>query len=103
MSHNQIKESYENIVIGSGFGGAMTAYALSQAGKEVLVVDRGVWVRRDQTCWDEKALHLNDPPLYQGKSPYHVDQKQGKIEQVWPYDTIGGMSTFYGGGFYPSA
>ncbi|MBF0104203.1 MAG: GMC family oxidoreductase [Deltaproteobacteria bacterium] len=92
-----LKNSYENIVIGSGFGGGMVAYALSKAGQETLVVDRGVWVRRDETCWDEKALHLDTPPLYQGKIPFNVDQKRGGLMATYPYETVGGMSTFYGG------
>ena len=90
-----IKSSYEYVIIGSGFGGAFTAYTLAKAGKEVCIIERGVWVKRDDTCWDEYALHLQKKPLYQGKTPYLVDQ-QGKFEIDWPYDTVGGMSTFYG-------
>jgi len=90
-----IKSSYEYIIIGSGFGGSFPAYQLAKAGKEVLVIERGVWVKRDETCWDEYALHLQEKPLYQGHTPYIVDQ-QGKPEHDWPYDTVGGMSTFYG-------
>jgi choline dehydrogenase-like flavoprotein len=90
-----IKSSYEYIIIGSGFGGSFPAYELAKAGKEVCIIERGVWVKRDDTCWDEFALHLQEKPLYQGHTPYLVDQA-GKIEADWPYDTVGGMSTFYG-------
>ncbi len=91
-----VKDSYDNIIIGSGFGGAFSALKLARAGHEVLVVDRGVWVERDESCWDEQRLHLDDPPLYQGRSPIEVDQRDGRLEQDWPYDTVGGMATFYG-------
>jgi len=90
----KIKKSYDFVIIGSGFGGAFAAYNLSKAGKEVLVVDRGVWVKRDDSCWDEIRLHINDP-LYRGQTPVMINQKK-KIEIDWPDDTIGGMSTFYG-------
>lgn len=92
----KIKKSYEYIVIGSGFGGSPIAYKLAKAGKEVLVVERGQWVKRDDTCWDENILHLNSHPLYRGHTPFNVDQKKGKIQVEWPDDTVGGMSTLYG-------
>lgn len=98
MTHNKMKlnNSYEYIIIGSGFGGAFAAYNLARAGKEVLVVERGAWVKRDETCSDEYALHLAERPLYQGQTPYYIDQKAGKKKVEYPYDTVGGMSTFYG-------
>ncbi len=90
-----IKSSYEYVIIGSGFGGSFAAYALAKAGKQVIVIERGVWAKRDDTCWDEYALHLQQKPLYRGHTPYAVDQ-HGTIEYDWPDDTVGGMSTFYG-------
>ncbi|MFH0976204.1 MAG: GMC family oxidoreductase [Spirochaetota bacterium] len=90
-----LKKRYEYIIIGSGFGGAFTAYNLAKAGKEVLIVDRGRTVKRDDSCWDETKLHVKDP-LYRGETPFYADQKYGSIEEMWPDDTVGGMSTFYG-------
>ncbi len=91
----KIKKSYEYVIVGSGFGGAFAAYNLAKAGRDVLVVERGVWVSRDDSCWDEVKLHLKDP-MYRGKTPVLIDQKGKKIEEYWPDDTVGGMSTFYG-------
>ncbi|MBN2042086.1 MAG: GMC family oxidoreductase [Spirochaetes bacterium] len=89
------KKNYEYIIIGSGFGGAMAAYTLAQAGKEVLIIDRGKWVVRDDSCWDEVRLHVKNP-MYRGETPLYVDQKRGQIEEMWTDDTVGGMSTLYG-------
>ncbi len=90
-----LNNSYEYIIIGSGFGGAFAAYNLAKAGKEVLIVERGKWVQRDDSCWDEERLHLKDP-MYRGKTSFFVDQKRGKIEEDYTDDTVGGMSTLYG-------
>jgi len=91
----KLKKSYEYIIIGSGFGGASAAYNLSKAGKEVLIIEKGKWVTRDDSCWDEEKLHLRDH-LYRGETPFFVDQKKGQFEEEWTDDTVGGMSTLYG-------
>ncbi len=91
----KLKKNYEYIIIGSGFGGSFSAYNLAKAGKEVLIVDRGTFVRRDDSCWDETRLHIRDP-LYRGETPFYADQKNGKIEEMWTDDTVGGQSTLYG-------
>ncbi|MDQ3137622.1 MAG: FAD-dependent monooxygenase, partial [Gemmatimonadota bacterium] len=36
--------SYDAIVVGSGFGGAMAAHVLVDAGWSVLMLERGDWV-----------------------------------------------------------
>ncbi len=72
------------------------AYQLAKAGKEVLVVERGVWPARDESCWDEDILHPPDP-LYQGHTPILADQNGGSVDEMWPEDMVGGMSPMYGG------
>ncbi len=89
------KKSCEFLIIGSGFGGAFAAHTLAQAGRDVCVVERGKWVVRDESCWDEVRLHLENP-LYRGHAPVLINQKEGKLDEYWPDDTVGGMSTFYG-------
>jgi len=91
----KIKKSYDYIIIGSGFGGSMTAKNLVEKGKSVLLIERGKWPIRDDSCWDENKLHLKDH-LYRSKTPFLVDQKKGKIKEMWADDTVGGMSTLYG-------
>ena len=44
-NENQIKEFYENIVIGSGPGGSITANELNKAKKDVLLLEKGNWFK----------------------------------------------------------
>lgn len=88
-------KAYEYVIIGSGFGGTFAALELAKAGKEVLVLERGVWAERDDSCWDEDKLHF-PTPRYRGHTPSVVDQWDGSLEEIWPDDTVGGMSTLYG-------
>jgi choline dehydrogenase-like flavoprotein len=90
----------EFVIVGSGFGGAFSAHRLARAGRDVLVIERGAWPVRDDSCWDEVRLHLEDP-MYRGPTPFEVDQSgKGKVEEVWPDETVGGQSVFYGAAAY---
>lgn len=43
MGGEVMKNIYDTIVIGSGFGGATSAYHLSKAGEKVMLLERGPW------------------------------------------------------------
>ena len=40
---NKIQESYDYVIIGSGFGGSVSALRLSEKGYKVLVIEKGKW------------------------------------------------------------
>ncbi len=40
---NKIQETYDYIIIGSGFGGSVSALRLSEKGYKVLVIEKGKW------------------------------------------------------------
>ena len=87
---------FDAVVVGSGFGGATTAYALSRAGLNVLLVERGGWPHRDETDWNGRAILLDG--RYRGQSPLLV--KQGMQEtavETFPAEVVGGNSIFFGG------
>ncbi|HEX2657465.1 MAG TPA: FAD-dependent oxidoreductase, partial [Polyangia bacterium] len=89
---------FDVLIVGSGFGGATTAYTLSRAGLNVLLVERGGWVHRDETDWNGRAILLDG--RYKGDAPLHVRQSANPKrppEQVFPNEVVGGNSIFFGG------
>lgn len=90
-----MKHHYDAIVIGSGFGGTMTARQLVAAGMKVLMIERGQWVRRGAHNWGPRSS-LDLTPHYDASSPYHVI-KGGNKPQMGVYACVGGPSVFYGG------
>ena len=85
--------SYDAIVIGSGFGGAMAARALVRAGRRVLLLERGGWVARSADNWaQENVGELTGH--YSREAPYR--QLRGGRD-LGAYFCVGGPSVFYGG------
>ena len=90
--------SWDAIVIGSGFGGAMAAYALVTAGLRVVMLERGSWVSRGPENWGARGAGLVTPH-YSLESPYDVvSGKRRYIAGSW--QCVGGQSVFYGGASY---
>ncbi len=89
-------KSYDAIVIGSGFGGAATAYSLSKAGMKTLMLERGNWAKRDDLDWDQREVLIRN--RYESNSPHLVKQYgEEHFKEVSPKEVVGGMSVFYGG------
>ena len=89
---------FDALIVGSGFGGAAAAYTLSRAGLNVLLVERGGWVHRDETDWNGRAILLEG--RYKGDAPLHVRQSADPArppEEVFPNEVVGGNSIFFGG------
>ena len=91
----QRERTYDVIVIGSGFGGSMAAYALMAAGRRVLMLERGGWVARTPANWAPEGVgELTEH--YATETPYRVEQEAGP-KHVGAYFCVGGPSVFYGG------
>ncbi|MCZ6760913.1 MAG: GMC family oxidoreductase [Gemmatimonadetes bacterium] len=84
---------WDAVVIGTGFGGSMTAYKLVNAGLSVLMLERGDWVVRDESSWDSRAILIDQK--YKSATPYETNHWIGK-KLVYPNDVVGGSSVFYG-------
>ena len=65
---------YDYIIIGSGAGGSAAAYKLTQAGKQVLLIEKGKELPKDGSTLDfEKVINAG---IFKSKEPWL--NKQGK-------------------------
>ena len=87
--------TWDAIIIGSGFGGAMAAYALVRGGQRVLMLERGGWVARGPDNWGPRSVGLISPS-YSMKAPYLVTA-DGRRQTAGLWQCVGGQSVFYGG------
>lgn len=87
-------EHFDAIIIGSGFGGMMTAHALVKAGWKVLMLERGGWVPRSPANWGRDAS-VDLTPYYTMETPLRV-LKGGNKKTMGLYSCVGGPSVFYG-------
>jgi choline dehydrogenase-like flavoprotein len=88
-------DSFDAIIIGSGFGGTMVAHELVRAGLKVLMLERGGWVRRGLHNWGPKGS-VDLTPYYSLESPIRVENG-GPPRTVGTYACVGGPSVFFGG------
>src|SRR6185503_21062224 len=73
-------DAFDAIVVGSGFGGAVTACRLAERGRRVLVLERGRWwdpseyprAPEDDWVWDQKR-----PERYNGWLDLRLFPKMG--------------------------
>ncbi len=88
-------QKYDAIIIGTGFGGAMTAYRLSKSGLKVLMLERGKDIKRMPENWNgEQALGFTNH--YNFDWPFHV-VAGGNNPIMGSNIAVGGQSVFYGG------
>ena len=52
-------EHYDVVVIGSGAGGGTLTYALANAGKRVLLLERGDFLPREMDNWDPEPVFIH--------------------------------------------
>ncbi len=95
MKWPNTKQMYDTIIVGSGFGGSMAAHPLVNAGKKVLMLERGGWVERGPENWTMKGS-LELTPNYDKSTPLKV-VKGGHKKVMGLYACVGGPSLFYGG------
>lgn len=86
--------TWDAVIVGSGFGGAMAAHRLIEAGARVLMIERGDWVPRGDAAWrPEASLELT--PSYARDIPYRCD-RNGHGPIIGGYACVGGPSVYYG-------
>jgi len=88
-------DSFDAVIIGSGFGGSMVARRFVESGWRVAMIERGDWVQRGEHNWGPRgSLMLTDH--YSMDAPFLVHQTEGTGESG-QYECVGGPSVFYGG------
>lgn len=84
--------SYDVIIIGSGAGGATAARRLAEAGKKVLVLERGERVPREDANWSAREVFGNG--RYVSEDSW-LDSR-GKTFAPQVHYNAGGATKFYG-------
>jgi choline dehydrogenase-like flavoprotein len=88
-------ETWDAVVVGSGFGGSLAARALVDAGLRVLMLERGDWVPRGPRNWAADAVGPLSP-FYSTETPYRA-LVGGEKDVIGSFQCVGGPSVFYGG------
>jgi choline dehydrogenase-like flavoprotein len=86
----------DTLVIGSGFGGAMVAHQLVEAGQRVLLLERGDWLSQGPEIRDEVRGFFQLTPAYTTETAYQV-RHRGRTSREGIVACVGGPSVFYGG------
>ena len=87
---------YDVIIIGSGAGGGTLAYQLAPSGKEILIVERGDYVRREKDNWSSRAVNV--------EAKYHTKEvwqdRDGNPLHPHTNYYVGGNTKFYGAALF---
>jgi choline dehydrogenase-like flavoprotein len=80
-------------IIGSGMGGGTLAYALRDAGANVLIIEQGDFLPVERENWSFDAVHTKG--RYKNSAPW-VDATTGKEFVPGNYHYVGGSTKLYG-------
>jgi choline dehydrogenase-like flavoprotein len=91
-----MQDRYDVIIIGTGAGGGPLAYRLAQAGKKILILERGEFLPREKENWNTSAVFL--------KNRYHTDEvwsdKDGNELHPGTGYWVGGNTKVYGAALF---
>jgi choline dehydrogenase-like flavoprotein len=87
---------YDAIIIGTGAGGGTLAFQLAQAGKNILILERGPFMPQEKLNWDTSAVFLDNR--------YHTREtwldKDGKDLHPQQSYFVGGQTKVYGAAMF---
>ena len=84
--------SADIVIIGSGIGGATTALALSESDADVLVLERGERIPREDRNWDARAVFMKG--VYKPDEQWYDRDGNGFLPGL--HYLVGGNSKVYG-------
>jgi len=87
---------YDAIIIGTGAGGGTLALHLAQAGKQILILERGGFLPQEKLNWDTQAVFLDN--RYHTKETW-ID-KDGKDLHPQQSYYVGGQTKVYGAALF---
>jgi choline dehydrogenase-like flavoprotein len=87
---------YDAIVIGTGAGGGTLALQLAQAGKNILILERGPFMPQEKLNWDTQAVFLDN--RYHTKETWQ--DKDGKDLHPQQAYFVGGQTKVYGAAMF---
>jgi choline dehydrogenase-like flavoprotein len=87
---------YDAIIIGTGAGGGTLALHLAQAGKRILILERGPFLPQEKLNWDTSAVFLEN--RYHTKETWHDKEDKPLHPQQAYY--VGGQTKVYGAAMF---
>ena len=87
---------FDIIIIGSGAGGGTLARQLAPAGKSILILERGDWLRREAKNWDATAVFVQNRYI----SPDTWYDRNGRPFQPQVHYFVGGATKMFGAAMY---
>ena len=87
---------YDAIIIGTGAGGGTLAFQLAQAGKNILILERGPFMPQEKLNWDTSAVFLDN--RYHTKETWQ--DKDGKDLHPQQSYFVGGQTKVYGAAMF---
>ncbi len=87
---------YDAIIIGTGAGGGPLALRLAQAGKRILILERGPFLPQEKLNWSTSAVFLNN--RYHTRETWH--DKDGKDLHPQQSYFVGGQTKVYGAAMF---
>jgi choline dehydrogenase-like flavoprotein len=96
MNSNGNSTQYDVIVIGTGAGGGTLALHLAQAGKKILILERGPFMPQEKLNWDTQAVFLDN--RYHTKETWQ-DKDGNDLHPQQAY-YVGGQTKVYGAAMF---
>jgi choline dehydrogenase-like flavoprotein len=87
---------YDVIIIGSGAGGGTLARQLAPSGKNILILERGDWLKREAENWDATSVFEQNRYV----SPDTWYDRHGRPFQPQVHYFVGGATKMFGAALY---
>ena len=91
-----MNKHYDVIIIGSGAGGGTLARQLAPSGKNILILERGDWLKREAKNWDATEVFQHNRYV----SPETWYDRFGRPFQPQVHYFVGGATKLFGAALY---